>query len=124
MTVPPDVPPDIFVSSTLLPASQPPLASNLRTNPSSGVASSRDTSRDGLRNSIETALLTQGRPAWRFVNRTPWLARPLNRLIVKNAASKLPARPLRLSTMADYPSWSSLTDRNLVLPLPVAARDP
>ncbi len=71
----------------------------------------RDTARDGLRNRIETLLLTRGRAFWSFVNRQPWLAGRLNRLIVSNAVLKAPARPLRLSTMSDYSSWSSLTDR-------------
>ncbi|ACA16122.1 Animal haem peroxidase [Methylobacterium sp. 4-46] len=75
------------------------------------VDSARDTSRDGLRNTIETFLLTRGRPFWQVANRQPWLARLLNRLIVDNAVRKAPMRPLRLSTMAPYSSWSSLTDR-------------
>ena len=71
----------------------------------------RDTSRDGLRNKIEDFLLSHGRPFWRLVNRQPWIARLVNRVIVNNAVAKAPFRPLRLSTMDDYPSWSSLTDR-------------
>jgi prostaglandin-endoperoxide synthase 2 len=71
----------------------------------------RDTSRDGFRNRLEAFLLTQGRPIWRFVNRRPRLARIVNRLVVSNAVLKTPTRPLRLSTLADYPSWHSLTDR-------------
>ena len=72
----------------------------------------RDTSRDGLNNKIETALLTGLRPFWAVVNAQPWLHALLNRIVVDRAASKLPARPLALSTMHDdYTSWSSLTDR-------------
>lgn len=71
----------------------------------------RDTSADGLRNRIENALLSGLRPFWTFANRTPWLARILNRLVVDNAVKKLPARPLRLSTMAIYTSWASLNDK-------------
>ena len=75
------------------------------------AATPRDTSRDGLRNKIEDFLLTRGRPFWGLVNRHAWLSRILNRVIVNNAVRKAPFRPLRLSTMDDYPSWSSLTDR-------------
>ncbi|MGY2051435.1 peroxidase family protein [Methylobacterium sp. JK268] len=75
------------------------------------AASARDTSRDGFRNRLEDALLTRGRSFWEFVNGQPWLARFLNRLIVSNAVLKAPTRPLRLSTKADYPAWSTLTDR-------------
>lgn len=71
----------------------------------------RDTSRDGLGNRIESFVLTHGRPFWRFVNGQPWLSRLANRIIVGRAVLKAPTRPLRLSTMADYPSWQSLTDR-------------
>ena len=38
-------------------------------------------------------------------------ARLCNRVIVNNAALKVPARPLALSTAAPYTSWSSLNDR-------------
>jgi prostaglandin-endoperoxide synthase 2 len=72
----------------------------------------RDASRDGFRNGLENAVLSGLRPFWAFVNRTPWLARPLNALVVDNAVRKLPARPLALSTMHDrYTSWPSLTDK-------------
>lgn len=71
----------------------------------------RDTSRDGLRNIVESFVLTNFRPVWAFVNGQPWLSRIVNRLLVDNAVLKAPVRPLRLSTMADYTSWSSLTDR-------------
>lgn len=75
------------------------------------VAPTRDTSRDGLRNQIEVALLTGLRPVWNFVNRRPALARLCNLAIVNNAVLKVPARPLALSTAAPYTSWSSLNDR-------------
>jgi prostaglandin-endoperoxide synthase 2 len=71
----------------------------------------RDTSRDGLRNKIEDFLLTRGRPIWNVINRLPWINRLFNRLIINNAVRKAPFRPLRLSTMDEYPSWSSLTER-------------
>jgi prostaglandin-endoperoxide synthase 2 len=75
------------------------------------TATVRDTSRDGLRNKIEDFLLTRGRPVWNVINRLPWINRLFNRLIINNAVRKAPFRPLGLSTMDDYPSWSSLTDR-------------
>jgi len=71
----------------------------------------RDRSRDGLRNKFEAFVLTHGRPIWKFINSWPWLARIVNRLVVSNAVLKAPSRPLRLTTKANYPSWSSLTDR-------------
>ena len=86
----------------------------------------RDTSRDGLRNRIEVALLTGLRPVWQFVNRRPALARLCNRVIVNNAVLKVPTRPLALSTAAPYTSWPSLTDHSFFsryLP-PRAGADP
>ncbi len=74
-------------------------------------ASQRDTSADGLGNQIESALLTGFRPLWAIVNRTGWLARAANRLIVDNAVLKGPCRPLALSTQAPYSSWATLTDK-------------
>ena len=76
------------------------------------MISKRDTSRDGLRNKIESFVLTHGRPFWAVVNRTPWLSKFVNRVVVNQAVGKAPFRPLLLSTMYDYASWSSLTDRN------------
>ncbi|MGC2224585.1 MAG: peroxidase family protein [Methylocella sp.] len=73
--------------------------------------SGRDTSRDGLRNRFEFYLATNFRAFWEFVNRTPFLARIFNYLVVNNAVRKGPARPFPLSTFAPYTSWQSLTDR-------------
>ncbi len=73
----------------------------------------RDTSRDGLNNNIENALLSNLRPFWAFVNKQPWLHDILNRIVIDRAVRKLPSRPLALSTMHDdYTSWPSLNDRS------------
>lgn len=70
----------------------------------------RDTSRDGWRNKIENALLSNARPFWELVNKTPWLAWIANGLIVNNAVLKAPCRPLALSTQGPYTTWATLTD--------------
>ena len=72
----------------------------------------RDTSRDGLRNKVEGALLSGLQPLWQLVNRTPRLARIANGLIVNNAVLKAPCRPLALSTQAATTNWATLTDRS------------
>jgi hypothetical protein len=77
----------------------------------------RDTSRDGLRNTVEAALLSGFQPFWAFVNKAPWLARIANRLIVNNAVLKAPCRPLVLSTQAPYTNWAT---QDLVQPLSAA----
>jgi prostaglandin-endoperoxide synthase 2 len=79
--------------------------------PEGSIPGRRDTSRDGIRNRFESFVLSHGRQIWKFVNGWPWLAGIANRAIVSNAVLKAPARPLRLTTKADYPSWSSLTDK-------------
>jgi len=71
----------------------------------------RDTSRDGLRNKVEDVLLAGLRPFWEFVNKTPWLARIANRLVINNAVLKAPFRPLALSTQAPTTNWATLTDK-------------
>ena len=71
----------------------------------------RDTSRDGLGNQLESAVLTGFRPLWALINRVSWLSRFANRLIVSDAVLKGPCRPLALSTQAPYPSWATLTDK-------------
>jgi prostaglandin-endoperoxide synthase 2 len=40
-----------------------------------------------------------------------WLHRHVNRSLINGAVNYLPGRPYRLSTMGDYTSWESLTDR-------------
>ncbi|HTV33319.1 MAG TPA: peroxidase family protein [Methylocella sp.] len=51
------------------------------------------------------------RSFWDLVNRIPFLARLLNKLLVNCLVRKAPARPLPLSTLNSYTSWHSLTDR-------------
>jgi prostaglandin-endoperoxide synthase 2 len=71
----------------------------------------RSTARDGLRNQIEFFLLTHFQWFWDFVQRKDWLKRQVNKFLINNAIDKTQTRPYPLSTMADYTSWDSLTDR-------------
>jgi prostaglandin-endoperoxide synthase 2 len=71
----------------------------------------RDTRKDGIRNKIESTVLTRGEPVWRAVQRVPPLRRKLNRLLINRAILKTKTRPYPFSTRADYTSWDSLTDR-------------
>ena len=41
----------------------------------------------------------------------PEVHRLVNALLIDRAILKIPTRPNPLSTMADYTSWASLTDR-------------
>lgn len=71
----------------------------------------RDQSRDGFGNRLESYLLTHGRYIWQFVNGTKWLGNFVNTFIINRAVLKTKPRPHQFSTLADYTSWHSLTDR-------------
>jgi len=85
----------------------------------------RSRERDGWANRLQFYVLTNFEPAWEFVHSRPRLRRPVNRVLINNAVLSVPTRPNPLSTLADYTSWASLSDRTYSsrhLPA-VAARD-
>lgn len=86
---------------------------NLGTRRSSASEASarRDKSRDGFGNRFESFALTHFRPVWKLAQAIGPLGRWVNAKLVNLAIYKMPTRPLPLSTMADYTSWDSLTDR-------------
>src|SRR5664279_428011 len=49
--------------------------------------------------------------AWRALQRTRFLERFFNRLLVNTGVNVIGARPYRLSTKLDFASWDTLTDR-------------
>ncbi|QYC40260.1 Heme peroxidase [Nonomuraea coxensis DSM 45129] len=66
---------------------------------------------DGLSNRLRFLALTSGRPFWDLVQRSRAVRRRLNASLIDHAIREMPPRPEPLSTMADYTSWASLTDR-------------
>lgn len=89
------------------------------------MAKGRDTSRDGFRNQIEFFLLTHFKWFWDFVQSNDWLKRQVNKFLINNAIYKTQTRPYPFSTLADYTSWDSLTDRTYSgRHLPSVDRDP
>jgi prostaglandin-endoperoxide synthase 2 len=76
------------------------------------MASKRDTSKDGLRNKLETFALTKFKPIWNFIQSNPGLAKIVNKTLINNAVYKVPTRPYPFSTMSPYTSWESLSDRS------------
>ena len=72
----------------------------------------RDKSRDGFCNRLESCFLTGLRPLWAFINGTKWLGDVVNKAIINRAVLKTKPRPHQFSALADYTSWSSLTDRS------------
>lgn len=85
----------------------------------------RDKSRDGLRRRARSFLLQNFEPFWRWVESVPFLARHANRFIINSACKITRNRPHPLSTVSDYTSWRSLTDRTyFARHLPPVAADP
>jgi prostaglandin-endoperoxide synthase 2 len=71
----------------------------------------RSTAKDGLANQLEAFVTTHGTRAWTLVQSIPPLRRVANRGLTNLAILKFPTRPNPFTTMADYTSWESLTDR-------------
>ena len=72
----------------------------------------RDTSRDGFRNKFELHSLTHFGWLWSLVQKNQALTRWVNRKLINLTVYKVPTRPRAFSTMAEYSSWDSLTDRS------------
>jgi prostaglandin-endoperoxide synthase 2 len=86
----------------------------------------RSTANDGFANKLQFRLLTGCGPFWRAIQRIGPLERVVNRALINQGIMKAAPRPYRLSTLADYTSIESLTDRTYnsrQLP-PVATNDP
>ena len=64
-----------------------------------------------LANRAETFVTTNLAGLWRTVERFPRVHRRVNAALINRAILKIPTRPNPLSTLADYTSWASLTDR-------------
>lgn len=66
---------------------------------------------DGWRNGSELWTATHLAPVWRFLRATPYLRSATNSVMINRFVYKLRTRPDALSTLAEYTSWESLTDR-------------
>ncbi len=71
----------------------------------------RSTAKDGLANQVEAFVTTHGAPIWDLIQSIPPVRRVVNAAVTNLAILKFPTRPNPYSTMADYTSWDSLTDR-------------
>ncbi len=76
-----------------------------------GGAKARGIATDGAANRLRFLALTSGRPFWELVQAIEPVRRRLNASLIDHAIREMPPRPEPLSTMADYTSWASLTDR-------------
>ncbi|WP_406697680.1 peroxidase family protein [Singulisphaera sp. Ch08] len=75
-------------------------------------AARRSKDRDGLINRIESYVLTHFGPIWALIQAVPPLRRRTNRWLINRAIYKTKTRPYPFSTMSDFTSWDSLTDRS------------
>lgn len=66
---------------------------------------------DKLTARLRIFLLQNFAPFWSLVERIPFLSRKMNALIINNACNAAEFRPHPLSTLCDYTSWQSLTDK-------------
>ncbi|MFD0684485.1 peroxidase family protein [Actinomadura fibrosa] len=73
--------------------------------------SARGVRSDGAHNRLRYLALTCGRPLWRAAEACTALRRRVNATLIDQAIREMPPRPEPLSTLADYTSWASLTDR-------------
>ena len=71
----------------------------------------RSSERDGWANRLQFYVLTNFEPVWDFLHSRPRLRRAVNHALINSAVLTVPTRPNPLSALADYSSWSSLTDR-------------
>ena len=72
---------------------------------------SRNTSRDGFRNKLESFFLLRFGFVWKILQAIPPLRRWLNKLLIRSAVLKTKTRPHQFSLRSDYTTWDSLTDR-------------
>ena len=86
----------------------------------------RDTSRDGISNTLPSYVMTHFGWLWRFVQRWGAVSRAVNKIVINSAIYKMPTRPYPYSLMNldplvpgtqrpkstdTYTSWESLIDR-------------
>ncbi|MBB2912468.1 prostaglandin-endoperoxide synthase 2 [Streptosporangium becharense] len=76
-----------------------------------GRVKARSIATDGAVNRLRFLALTGGRPFWDLAQAIRPVRRRLNASLIDHAIREMPPRPEPLSTMADYTSWASLTDR-------------
>ena len=81
------------------------------TRPGAAPAGRRSTAKDGLANQVEVFVTTHGAPIWDLIQSIPPVRSAVNAAVTNLAILKFPTRPNPFSTMADYTSWDSLTDR-------------
>ncbi|WP_283135226.1 peroxidase family protein [Rhizohabitans arisaemae] len=77
-----------------------------------GRRKARTARNDGAVNRLRFLALTHGRPLWELAQAVRPVRRRLNAALIDSAIREMPPRPEPLSTMADYTSWTSLTDRS------------
>jgi prostaglandin-endoperoxide synthase 2 len=75
------------------------------------AADGRNTEKDGLPNQIETYATTHFGPLWSVIQAVPPVRSFVNKTLTNNGIMKFPTRPEPFTTLADYTSWTSCTDK-------------
>ena len=84
-----------------------------RSNVASGAEpgfTPRNMARHGLVIGLEMYLLQDFAPFWRLIERSAWRSKRVNGFVINATCARVPIRLHPMSTLADYTSWSSLTD--------------
>ncbi|MBY5721778.1 heme peroxidase [Rhizobium leguminosarum] len=85
----------------------------------------RDKSADGFIRRLRSFVVQRFEPLWRLVERIPPLAKAVNRILINTAVETTRNRPHAYSTVSDYASWQSLTDKTyFARHLPVGQQAP
>jgi len=75
------------------------------------ATSTRDRSKDGFGNQLQTLVLTRFKTLWRIAERIDPLMRWINKTLINSAILSVPTRPYPFSTWGPYTSWDSLTTK-------------
>ena len=84
----------------------------------------RSKSADGFARRLRSYFLGNFQSLWRGIARSPWLSGLINKFIIDTASSASRNRPHPFSTLEDYTSWESLTDKRYLKPLQTVANAP
>jgi len=75
------------------------------------MADTRSRAKDGLKNQAVLYALTHAPSLWQRAQGIRPLEQRVNRWLINSGIKNAPPRPYRLSTLAPYTSWASLTDQ-------------
>ncbi|AIC29820.1 animal heme peroxidase protein (plasmid) [Rhizobium etli bv. mimosae str. IE4771] len=72
----------------------------------------RDKSADGFVRRLRSYILQRFEGVWHFLEKVPFAARVINKVLINTAVTSTRSRPHPSSTLSPYTSWQSLTDKS------------